>query len=273
MDFFMNMIKGAIIGIANIIPGVSGGTMALTFNLYDQLIDAIGNFFKDIKKNILFLMPIGIGAIIGIVLFSSIIKYSLEHYCMIVNFFFIGLVAGSIPLIYKHIKGTQVHKSSFLSFILAFAIMVLLSIFSFQDTSVITTLSFGVFMKLFFCSIIAASCMILPGISGSLVLMILGCYTTVLTAITDRNIFMLVPVGLGAMIGILGGAKIIDICFKKFKQATYFAILGLIIGSFVSLIQNAGIVFSIDLVFAVIAFGIGLFITLFFDKLDQNRNN
>lgn len=266
MDFVVNIIKGAIIGIANIIPGVSGGTMALTLNVYDKLINAVGNFFKDFKKNFFFLLPFGIGAGLGIIIFSSIIKYSLEHYNMIVNFLFIGLILGSVPLIYKNATSEKFKISSIISFLIALSLMVILSFLSVNDTSIIKNLNLFNFIKLFICSLIAASAMILPGISGSLVLMILGCYTSVLTAITDLNIVILIPVFLGVICGVIIGAKIIDLCLKKFKQATYFAILGLILGSLIPIIKNITFSFSFNLLFAIIALLIGTFIALFFSK-------
>ena len=103
--------------------------------------------------------------------------------------------------------------------------------------------------------------MILPGISGSLILMILGCYTTILTAITDMNVIILIPVALGVIVGILAGAKVIDICLKKYKQQTYYTILGLIIGSIFSIIKNTTFTLSIEILFACIFFIVGVITT------------
>ena len=101
MKFLVNVLRGAIIGIANIIPGVSGGTMAVVMNIYDQLIGSISKFFRNFKKNLLFLIPILIGAGAGIFLFSLLLGSLLEKYPMPVNFFFLGLILGSIPMLYK----------------------------------------------------------------------------------------------------------------------------------------------------------------------------
>lgn len=264
MTWILYIIFGVIIGVANIIPGVSGGTMAVVLNIYDKLIDSVSNFRKDFKKSIMFLLPIGIGAVIGIVAFSKLIEFLLTNYPLATNFFFIGLILGSIPMIFKRATEDRFRLSSLVPFLLFLIGMLVLSSFSDGAMSgeVVSQLSTGIFIKLLVCSAIAAAAMILPGVSGSMVMVILGTYNTVLTAISSMNILMLVPVGIGVLIGIVGGAKVIDLCLKKFPQATFFAILGLILGSIYPLIANAGFSFSAEgivaIVLMIVAAGISL---------------
>ncbi|MFR5869183.1 MAG: DUF368 domain-containing protein [Acutalibacteraceae bacterium] len=264
MTWILYIIFGVIIGVANIIPGVSGGTMAVVLNIYDKLIDSVSNFRKDFKKSIMFLLPIGIGAVLGIVAFSKLIEFLLTNYPLATNFFFIGLILGSIPMIFKRATEDRFRLSSLVPFLLFLIGMLVLSSFSDGAMSgeVVSQLSTGIFIKLLVCSAIAAAAMILPGVSGSMVMVILGTYNTVLTAISSMNILMLVPVGIGVLIGIIGGAKVIDLCLKKFPQATFFAILGLILGSIYPLIANAGFSFSpegiVAIVLMIVAAGISL---------------
>lgn len=264
MTWILYIIFGVIIGVANIIPGVSGGTMAVVLNIYDKLIDSVSNFRKDFKKSIMFLLPIGIGAVLGIVAFSKLIEFLLTNYPLATNFFFIGLILGSIPMIFKRATEDRFRLSSLVPFLLFLIGMLVLSSFSDGAMSgeVVSQLSAGIFIKLLVCSAIAAAAMILPGVSGSMVMVILGTYNTVLTAISSMNILMLVPVGIGVLIGIVGGAKVIDLCLKKFPQATFFAILGLILGSIYPLIANAGFSFSAEgivaIVLMIVAAGISL---------------
>lgn len=264
MTWILYIIFGVIIGVANIIPGVSGGTMAVVLNIYDKLIDSVSNFRKDFKKSIMFLLPIGIGAVLGIVAFSKLIEFLLTNYPLATNFFFIGLILGSIPMIFKRATEDRFRPSSLVPFLLFLIGMLVLSSFSDGAMSgeVVSQLSAGIFIKLLVCSAIAAAAMILPGVSGSMVMVILGTYNTVLTAISSMNILMLVPVGIGVLIGIVGGAKVIDLCLKKFPQATFFAILGLILGSIYPLIANAGFSFSTEgivaIVLMIVAAGIAL---------------
>ena len=113
MAFIKNLIAGAVIGIANIIPGVSGGTMMVILNMFDKIIEAVSSFRKNVKKNILYLLPILIGAAIGIIAFSKGITFMLDNYPVIINFFFMGLIVGSVPLVFKsaYKKDTQYTSS------------------------------------------------------------------------------------------------------------------------------------------------------------------
>lgn len=274
MNFLKNALFGLIIGIANIIPGVSGGTMAVVLGIYDKAIDSVSNFFSNIKKNFFFLLPLGIGAITGIVLFSTLIKHLLSNYPMSTNFFFLGLILGSIPMIYKRTTSSSFRPIYMLSFLIALAIMLVLT-FAFSDfisTELISSLTPLVIIRLILSSALAAACMILPGISGSMVLMILGVYTSILTAISEFNIVFLLPVVVGIGLGLLGGAKVIDVCLRRAPTATYFAILGLIIGSIFPVFRNSGFVFNMEGLAAIIALIAGVFASLLLAQVQKNLN-
>lgn len=226
------IIYGAIIGIANIIPGVSGGTMAVVLDVYDKLIQSVSNFRTDFKNSMKFLIPIGIGGAAGIVLFSKIIEYCLENFSVATNLVFVGLIIGSIPMILDKVQEGNIKVGEILVFIICLALMIYMGIANPDDSStVITTLTVSSFLRIFCVCVISAGAMIIPGISGSFVMLLLGVYTTVLTAVSDFNIMILIPVALGCGVGILLCAKIIDLLFAKFPQQTYSGILGLMIGS------------------------------------------
>ncbi len=267
MEFIWNMIYGAIIGIANIIPGVSGGTMAVILNIYDELISAVSNFTKAFKKSLMLLIPIGLGAGAGIILFSKLIGYLLETHPMPVNFFFMGLIIGSVPMIYKRATVKEFKVVSLIPFVIAMAIMVGMSFLSKDEAAVdtlITTITLGTAIKLIVCGAIAAACTILPGVSGSLILVVLGVYTSVLNAISTFNIPVLFFVGIGVLIGLLGGAKLIDICLRTNEQLTFFAILGLVVGSVVPVFKASGFAFGGQAVVAIITLALGIGISLLF---------
>ena len=234
MDFLSRIVKGLVVGVANIIPGVSGGTMAVVMGIYDKLIGAVSDLRKDFKNSVLYLLPIGIGAVLGIVLFSHLIEFLLRDFTMPTNIFFLGLILGSIPMIYHRAVREKFKKVSLLPFFVSFAIMMVMTLLqnvSDEGSALITTLTVGSAVRLLLSAAVAAACMIMPGISGSMVMVLLGVYTSVLTAISSMNIPILIPVAVGVLIGIFAGAKIIDICMKRYEQQTYFAILGLIAGS------------------------------------------
>lgn len=236
MDNLMNILKGMVIGISNVIPGVSGGTMAVVLGIYDKLISTINGFFKNWKKSIFFLGEIAVGAALGIILFSKLITTLLNNYTEPTSFFFIGLILGSFPLLYKRATKNKVKPSNYIWFVITLGLMIAMSFFNENDTTAVamTTLSVKSFISLFSAGFIAAATMILPGVSGSLVLLILGLYTTFTTAISTFNIPLLIPIALGVLIGIITMTKVIEALLNKFPQPTYFAICGLILGSIFS---------------------------------------
>lgn len=264
---------GALIGIANILPGMSGGTMAVILNVYDRLIATISNWRKDFWGSVRFLAPIGIGAVLAILLTSRGISYLLETQYAKVNFFFIGIIVGSIPMIYKAAVKDKFSAYNVVAMVIAFNCMILAARFSDADSSaaIVTTLTAGVFLNLLFCSTVAALCMIIPGISGSFIMLLLGMYGTVVTAIKDFNILLLMPIGLGVLLGILGGAKIIDALLKKYKSVMYSAILGLVVGSVYTMseqvLKSEGLSASTgSIALYLILFLIGCRLTLLFDS-------
>lgn len=272
MEFLTRMVQGLVVGVANIIPGVSGGTMAVVMGIYDKLISAVSDLKKDFKKSVLYLLPIGLGAVLGIVLFSHLIKYLLGSYSMPTNFFFLGLILGSIPMIYRRASREKFQKSSAIPFAVCFAVMLLMTLLqnvSDEGSALITSLTLMTAIRLFLSGAVAAACMIMPGVSGSMVLVLLGAYTSVLTAISALNLPILIPVAFGVLVGLFGGAKIINYCMKHHEQQTYFAILGLIAGSILPIILRAGHTPGLHTVLSVVTLVAGGGIALWMGKLEQ----
>lgn len=269
MDNIMNIFKGMVIGVSNVIPGVSGGTMAVVLGIYDKLISAINNFFKDWKKSIFFLGEIAIGAALGIVLFSKLISTLLNNYAEPTSFFFIGLILGSFPLLYKRATKDKVNPANYTWFIITLGLMIAMAFFkeSAVTSAVMTTLSVKSFISLFLAGFIAAATMILPGVSGSLVLLILGLYTTFTTAVSTFNIPLLIPIGLGVLVGIGTMTKVIEALLNKFPQPTYFAICGLILGSIFPVYP--GFTFGTMGIFSVISFAVGFIVTFILGKKES----
>lgn len=281
MEFLKNLARGVVIGIAEVIPGVSGGTMAVLMNIYDRLIGSISGLRQNFKKNVLFLLPLVLGMGAAILAFSHVIKFLLANYPMAVNFFFLGLVLGIVPMLYKKAMQTKFNPLNLTAFAATLAIMIGLAIYSAnsgQSADIISTMSAGTFFRFLAIGFLAAVCLILPGISGSMIMVIFGIYDSVITAVSELNIIMLIPVGIGILCGLLFGAKLINYCLKHFPQATYFAILGLVLGSTVSLFQRSGFVFmSASGAVSLVTFAVGIGVSLLFasDKLlnKPSKNN
>lgn len=266
------LIYGMLLGVANIVPGVSGGTTAVILNIYNPLIDSVANLKSKPRQSIRFLFPLLVGCGLGILFFANVIKFALSNYPAITNFFFIGLIIGSFPLLYKKAYNkneTKVLLPS-ISLIIGILIMIGLSIIVPNNEAVVyETLTIAIFLKLFFVSMLAASAMILPGISGSFIMLLFGTYTTILSAISSFNIIILIPAALGILIGIFGGAKIINILLIKSPNITYALICGLVIGSIYSIYP--GLTFDISGALSILSLLIGAFITLWFSSDKRSR--
>ncbi len=275
MNFLKNLICGACIGIAEAIPGVSGGTVAVLLKIYDELIGSISKLRKEFKKSILFLIPIVLGMGLGLFGFSHVITYLLENFPMAVNYFFVGLIVGLVPMLLRRSLDGGFRVSSFWPFVVMLGVMAALAFLpgeSAESAGLITEMDVPTAIRFFFCGIIAAVCMILPGISGSMMMVIFGVYDSVIKAVSTLNIPVLIPVGLGALVGILFGAKLVDFFLRRFPQATYFGILGLVLGSLFSLFQKAGFAFATPQgVAAICTLAAGVVISLFFTKEPKNQ--
>lgn len=280
MNIIKEILKGMLIGIANIIPGVSGGTMAVSMGVYDKLILAITGIRKQFKKSVLTLLPILIGALAGIGILSFVVKRALENYPMQTSGLFIGLIIGGIPMIVKRAELKKIGIVHIILFLAFFALVIGMAFMSGNETAATDiTVNFGNIIKLFLVGIIASATMIIPGVSGSLVLMILGFYSIIISNISNfleallsfdmpaiwHGFGIFVPLGLGILIGIGLIAKLIEVLFAKAPKLTYSAILGLIIGSPIAILYEMGIntVTVGSTIVTVIAFSIGFIVSYY----------
>lgn len=255
MDYLKTAIHGMLIGIANAIPGVSGGTMAVILNIYDKIMYALSP--KDLKDNLKFLLPLGIGAVAGVFLLSNVIVATMENHPIILNFCFIGLVLGSLPAIYKRAKGNGVHSRNWLFFALGLGIMVFLTFVNPDATTNKTITEFGglnagLCIWFAFTGAIGCIAMILPGLSGSLILLLFGTYGAIMESIATFNLVLIGSAGLGILLGGVLGIKVIKKMLRFHPQALYFAILGLMVGSMI--IIWPGFTMNIQGIIAIIGF-------------------
>lgn len=289
MKFIFDIIKGAFIGVANIIPGVSGGTMAVSMGVYDKLIEAINKLTKEFKKSFMTLLPLIIGMAAGIGIFSYIIPYSLTHFAFQTCMCFSGLVIGGIPQIIGETKNALTKEKKKINpvHIIAFLIMLGIAVgMALANGSESSSAALAVDAKtliiLVFIGIIAAATMIIPGVSGSLIMMILGYYTGVVSLIRDfisalKNlnwdallhcIILIIPFAIGCIAGVLLVSKLISWLFKKFESITYCAILGLIFASPFAIFYNMeSCTFNaVTIIVGILLFTASTAFTYFFSK-------
>lgn len=235
MAYFRIFLCGMVIGIANAIPGVSGGTMAVVLNVYDRLIALVSLNLKKVLRDLPFALLLVAGAGTGIVLFAKIMSGLFDSYPVPTTWFFMGLIVGSIPFIARRTRGTgSVPVKSVLGTI-AVVVMIVTAFFRPDEGAgqAITALDPAVFQFLFLASVAAAAAMIVPGLSGSFIFLMLGAYRTVIRAVSDMNLPILLPVALGAGAGLLAGAALIRFFLARRPDVVYAVILGLVVGSLV----------------------------------------
>ena len=224
----MLFIKGIIIGIGKVIPGVSGSMLAISMGIYQKMLDSINNFFKDIKNNFLFLFKIVLGVFVAIVFFSKIVLTCLNNYYIITMFFFIGLILGSFKDIDREIK-----KRNKYVIIITFFITLILGMISVNNEFNIE----NIFLRSIYFIIVGfidAFTMVVPGISGTATLMMIGAYNTLMETFSNLlnfnqlldNILIMIPFSIGLFIGVIFTVKLINYLFKKSKDNTYSAIIG-----------------------------------------------
>lgn len=274
-----NILKGIVMGTANIIPGVSGGTMAVSMGIYDKLIHSVTHLLKDFKESLKFLIPIAVGMGIALVGLSFIIEPAFEHFPLQTNCLFIGLIVGGLPAVCRKVKGKGIKVSYVLPFLIFFAIVVGMAAIG-EKEGAAADLSFSLWsvIKLFVVGVIASATMVIPGVSGSMMLLLMGYYNPIVASIKNfvtalvsldmagimQGCGVLVPMGIGIVVGIFAIAKLIEIIFEKFPIQAYWAIIGLIVASpfAIFLLGEVGTVTALSIVVSVVTFGIGFLIAM-----------
>lgn len=279
MKVVKDILKGMVIGIANIIPGVSGGTMMVAMGIYDKLIHCITHILKEFKKSVLFLLPIALGMGIAIIGSSFGIEMLFEKFPVQTNLLFIGLIIGGLPAIWKKVKGNSIRAGHILAFLAFFALVTILALIGEKEGNAVD-LSFTLInvLKLFGVGVIAAATMVIPGVSGSMILLLMGYYNPILTSINDfmraltswdvsgmlTGIGILLPFGIGVIVGIVGIAKLIEIIFNKFPLYAYWAIIGLIVASPIAIIAMGSFpaLTVVNVLTGIVALCVGTFIAM-----------
>lgn len=248
MRGFINIFKGLAISLSTLIPGVSGGTMAIILGVYDDLIHAISSYFEDVKKHTRIILELGIGGVVGLILFSGLVEKALITFPYQMGFFFMGVVLGGIPTLYKRATRGGKKKNSIYYFLVGLIVAIVMTLKPGSIATVASGEGIGSFVFLFFGGIIIAVALILPGISASFMLLTLGMYEITLQAINSFNIAFLIPIGLGAVIGTLATTRALERVMAKHPQNTYMLILGFVLGSLIPIYPGVpGSVFSIVL--------------------------
>ena len=273
------ILKGVVIGVANIIPGVSGGTMAVSMGIYDKIIHAATHLLSEFKKSMKVLIPILIGAALGLVVVARVIQIMFDKAPLQTNLLFVGLIVGGLPAMTKKVKGQSIRLPHIIACVLFFAFVVGLAAMG-ETEGAAADITFNAInvVKLFGVGIVASATMVIPGVSGSMILMIMGYYNPILKEVNrfidilvSFNVpglidgcAVLVPFGIGVVVGIFAIAKLIEIIFTKFPYVAYWAIIGLIIASpFAILMMNSlGTISVVTVLTGIVALAVGIVVAM-----------
>ena len=286
--FFRLFAVGGAMGVANIIPGVSGGTIAVVFGIYEKLMEALAGFISDKEKRwqyIRFLTLVFSGALVSILLFARFLAWAFDNYELITVYFFLGLIIGSIPVVIRTHSDMQIKPERILAFLAGLIIVITLAQFQGSDGVIegataqeLLQLKWNNYFYFVFSGAIAASAMIIPGLSGSFILILLGIYRTVLDSLSQISkirtldaitpeikvqIGIIVSLAIGVVGGILGFSRLMNWALKHYPALIMYFIIGLIIGSLYQIypgfelsLQGGAAVLSLLIGFAIaIRFG------------------
>lgn len=258
----INFLKGVAGGIGNIVPGLSGSALLVILGIYDKCLDAISNLFKDFKNSFKFLFPIGCGILFGTFVFANIIEVSLNNFSLATSIIFVGFMIGTLPSLFK-----QAYKEKFkkrfliplvISFLLGVSLLFYKNNFSFDitDFNYLTLIGVG---------FLIAISTIIPGISSTVLLTMIGMYDVYIGAINTFNIEILFFIAIGVFIGFLILSKIISYLLNRYYSYTFYAIIGFVISTIPALLTEP-LILNSELIIGIILSVIACFITVLFSK-------
>lgn len=286
-DFALLVLKGVAVGIAMLIPGISGGTLALMLGIYEDTIESVAGIRKHFKDSILFLIPLAIGALLGYLALVKLVSLGLTYIPIPTITLFVGFIIGGLPSIFRNVKGAKINVPNVLCLVIAFVLAAGLGVLS-QNLGLsvkIEDVNIWSYILILVGGILAAFALVVPGISGSAVLLALGLYELVVIVsipnVIKFNFANYLPITLvfavGALIGLLCITKLMKFLLKNHTIPTFFAIIGFIIGSIFSVYYNHEVIskgyydiltnnpWQYALMFGMLV--VGIIIALLLDKL------
>ena len=234
MNIMNRFLKGIALGAGAIAPGVSGGALAVIFGLYDKITYFIANFTENFKENLLYFLPVGLGGVTGVLLFSKIIEYLFKYHEIDVRYAFTGLMLGTIPSVVHQANKKGYRRKYLIPFFLLFTLTVVVVFIENNYEGFVKSVETTPLKNIFYGSVVGFGT-IVPGISASLILMYIGAYEVVIKAISNIQIDILFYLGIGFVLSILLFAKLISFLFERAYGFTYYAIMGLVVGSIISI--------------------------------------
>ncbi|WP_059105813.1 DUF368 domain-containing protein [Shouchella shacheensis] len=229
-----NIFRGMVMGLTELIPGVSSSTLAMLMGFYERLLGSINDLTNGHwRRAFRFLIPLGIGMVLALLSLAKLLNFLTQNHPEPTFFLFMGLILGVLPFLWRsahRASGESFRGFHYMIICIAFVLVALMS-FVGENEAVMTDLTTGDYIYLFVCGWIASTALILPGISGSMMFLLLGAYGTAINALDTFNLPVMAAVGLGVLVGVLITSKVVRYFLKVHTQATYAVMIGLVAGS------------------------------------------
>jgi len=275
-NFLYRIFCGFFLGISVFAPGVSGSVMAVMMGIYEDLLTIVSNPFKNLKKNIIYLFPMGIGALLSLVLFVLVFSYLFETYEKATYLLFMGLIAGNLPIVFKEATSKKGFKKTYIiGIVIAFIIATTVGILRLNtpETSDVTSFSL---IYLGVCGAIAGASSMVPGMSISMILMVLGVYNVLMLAAKSIDILVIGVVGVCFVLAMIAVSRLTKFVFDKYASLARFIVFGFMCGSLVNIFinlpkENTNFNWLIGAVMALVGLGISMLFVILGKKLNTEK--
>lgn len=263
-----NFLKGIIVGIGGIAPGLSGSVLLVILGLYQKTINAIGTIFKDFKKNVAFLFPLFLGFGVGVILFSKVVDFLLGNFEMYTRFAFLGLVLGTIPLFYKEVKKEGFNKKYYI--VMLISALVGIALFS-VNKDLFPVITNPNLLQSVLLGVAVAGSSIVPGVDSAVILSTLGLYELYVGSLADFNLSILIPAGVGLVIGVLVISFLMNKLLSKFYTITFSIIFGLFLSIIPNVLNSSCVLgFNVASVISIIIMIIGFAFSYYLGDVKNN---
>ena len=261
-------LKGIIVGIGGIAPGLSGSVLLVILGLYQKTINAIGTIFKDFKKNVAFLFPLFLGFGVGVILFSKVVDFLLGNYEMYTRFAFLGLVLGTIPLFYKEVKKEGFNKKYYI--VMLISALVGIALFS-VNKDLFPVITNPNLLQSVLLGVAVAGSSIVPGVDSAVILSTLGLYELYVSSLANFNLSILIPAGVGLVIGVLVISFLMNKLLSKFYTITFSIIFGLFLSIIPNVLNSSCVLgFNVASVISIIIMIIGFAFSYYLGDVKNN---
>lgn len=264
-DWLLRFIKGIFIGSGFILPGVSGGALAAVFGVYERIISFLAHITKNFKENFKFLLPLGLGGIAGVIIFSFLLSFFLESYETQVLWLFVGAIVGTLPTLWK--QAGRFARSKKYYYISGASFLIVLAFMLYGDQLFDNHISENLFTWTIAGSLIGLG-IIIPGLSPSNLLIYLGMYKDMTDGIKNFDLGVIIPIAIGGLLTVLLLSKVMEFVLKKYYSSFFHMIFGVVLASTLMIIPRHYNYLSIGGLICVVLFILGIFLGLWMSNLE-----